>query len=34
MDESPFRHIFPEQEGFIGIEVLLWQVIFLHIQLL
>jgi hypothetical protein len=30
MDESPFRHPFPEQGDFIHIEDLLWQVIFLH----
>jgi len=33
MDGSPFRHLFPEHWGFIHIEDLLWQVIFLHNQL-
>jgi len=34
MDESPFRHLFPEEGGFIHIEVLLWQLIFLLNQLI
>jgi hypothetical protein len=34
MDESPFRHPFPEQGGYIHIEELLWQIIFLHNQLI
>jgi hypothetical protein len=30
MDESPFRHPFPELGGFIHIEDLVWQLIFLY----
>jgi len=34
MEESTFWHNFPENGGFINIEGLLWQVIFLHNQLI
>jgi hypothetical protein len=34
MDEGPFRHPFPEEEGFSHIDDLLWQVIFLHNHLI
>jgi len=34
MDESPFRHPFPEWGVFIHIDNLLWQVIFLHNKLI
>jgi hypothetical protein len=34
MDESPFRHTFPDEGGFIHVEDLLWQVILLHNQLI